>query len=261
MVRLNFRHGSKSKQRKSREHVTTAHTYLLSDQRALSVYGREHPLSFSNRVIIVADHHPLFRSECSKILGDAGKGALIVEADTVANTLKVAGEHDSVHLILLGLSLTDTDNFSGVRKLKQKFPDLKVAVVSSKHDPDVVERAMQSGAFGFIPKTLQVEEFKGAVSCLLSGKNWIPNPSYLKAHTARQLTQCKMKDDIDLTPTQKKVLMGLNRGLLNKHIADELGMAESTVKFHVSKLIKKFKVNSRTQVVIAASRLEFGCVE
>jgi DNA-binding NarL/FixJ family response regulator len=116
---------------------------------------------------------------------------------------------------------------------------------------------MDFGALGFIPKTLGTEAMRGAISRVFEGGVWTPPDIDLgagsDAETADLLTRLT-----SLTPQQVRVLMMLSEGLLNKQIAYELSVSEATVKAHVSAILQKLGVESRTQAVIAASKIELG---
>ena len=147
--------------------------------------------------------------------------------------------------------------FSGLMYLRAQYPGLPIVVVSANDDPAVIRRCMEFGASGFIPKTLGVEALRQAVAQVLRGEVWTPpdidlqrdNDSESAAVIARLAT---------LTPQQVRVLMMLSGGLLNKQIAYELGVSEATVKAHVSAILQKLGVESRTQAVIAAGKIEAG---
>jgi DNA-binding NarL/FixJ family response regulator len=116
---------------------------------------------------------------------------------------------------------------------------------------------MEFGASGFIPKTLGVEVMRTAISRVLGGGVWTPPDVDLAggsdAETAELMTRMAT-----LTPQQVRVLMMLSEGLLNKQIAFQLGVSEATVKAHVSAILQKLGVESRTQAVIAAAKIEAG---
>src|SRR5262249_42965259 len=162
-----------------------------------------------------------------------------------------------VELILLDLTMPGVRGFSGLMYLRAQYPSVPVVVVSANDDPAVIRRCMEFGASGFIPKTLGVEPMRAAIARVLTGGVWTPPDVDLEsgadAATAR-LVQRLAK----LTPQQVRVLMMLSEGLLNKQIAYELGVSEATVKAHVSAILQKLGVDSRTQAVISAAKSEAG---
>jgi DNA-binding NarL/FixJ family response regulator len=129
--------------------------------------------------------------------------------------------------------------------------------VSANDDPAVIRRCMDLGTSGFIPKTLGIDEMRGAIMRVLAGGIWTP-PDIRLDTGADAETAGLMARLTSLTPQQVRVLMMLSEGLLNKQIAHELGVSEATVKAHVSAILQKLGVESRTQAVIAAARIEVG---
>jgi DNA-binding NarL/FixJ family response regulator len=141
--------------------------------------------------------------------------------------------------------------------LRAQYPSVPVVVVSANDDPAVIRRCMEFGASGFIPKTLGVEEMRAAIARILEGDVWTPPDVDLKAGTDAE-TADLMGRLSTLTPQQVRVLMMLSEGLLNKQIAYNLTVSEATVKAHVSAILQKLNVESRTQAVIAAAKIESG---
>jgi len=127
-------------------------------------------------------------------------------------------------------------------------------VVSANDDPGVIRRCMDFGASGFIPKTLGIEVMREAITRVLSGGVWTPPDVDLESGSDAQ-TSALMARLATLTPQQVRVLMMLSEGLLNKQIAYELGVSEATIKAHVSAILQKLGVESRTQAVIAAAKI------
>jgi DNA-binding NarL/FixJ family response regulator len=159
-----------------------------------------------------------------------------------------------VDLVLLDLTMPGVQGFSGLLYLRAQFPEIPVAVVSAHDDPAVMRRAIEFGASGFVPKSLDIDQIGAALNAILAGGMWIPPDIDLSAsddHEAADLVRRLGS----LTPQQIRVLMMVSEGLLNKQIAYELGVSEATVKAHVSAILQKLGVDSRTQAVIAASRI------
>jgi len=121
----------------------------------------------------------------------------------------------------------------------------------------VIRRCMEFGAAGFLPKTLGVEALRQAIARVLEGHVWTPPDVDLAASSDAE-TAATIGRLATLTPQQVRVLMMLSGGLLNKQIAYELGVSEATVKAHVSAILQKLGVESRTQAVIAAGKIEAG---
>jgi DNA-binding NarL/FixJ family response regulator len=162
-----------------------------------------------------------------------------------------------VDLILLDLTMPGVRGFSGLVCLRAQYPSVPVVVVSANDDPSVIRRCMHFGASGFIPKTLGVEPMRVAVTRVLKGGVWTPPEVDLDFGSETQTAGLIAKVGT-LTPQQVRVLMMLSEGLLNKQIAYELAVSEATVKAHVSAILQKLGVESRTQAVIAAAKIEVG---
>jgi DNA-binding NarL/FixJ family response regulator len=141
--------------------------------------------------------------------------------------------------------------------LRAQYPSVPIIVVSANDDPGVIRRCMDFGASGFIPKTLGIEAMRAAVARVFEGGVWTPPDIDLGAGSDAEAADL-MTRLASLTPQQVRVLMMLSEGLLNKQIAYELGVSEATVKAHVSAILQKLGVESRTQAVIAASKIELG---
>jgi len=208
--------------------------------------------------LIIADDHPLFRGA----LREAVSGLLnarveVAEAgsfDEVAKLLDRGGETD---LILLDLSMPGVRGFSGLMYLRGQYPSVPVVVVSANDDRAVIRRCMDFGASGFIPKTLGIEGMRKAVMSVLKGEVWTPPDVDLSAAVDAESAGL-MQRLATLTPQQVRVLMMLSEGMLNKQIAYELSVSEATVKAHVSAILQKLGVESRTQAVIMAGKIEVG---
>jgi DNA-binding NarL/FixJ family response regulator len=129
-----------------------------------------------------------------------------------------------------------------------------VVIVSAHEDVAVIRRSLEFGASGFIPKSLTIDQIGSALTTILSGGTWTPPDVDLSAPDDQELAEL-LRGLALLTPQQVRVLMMLSEGLLNKQIAYELGVSEATVKAHVSAILQKLRVDSRTQAVIAASKI------
>ena len=207
--------------------------------------------------LLIADDHPLFRGALREAVHGVFDRADVTEAGTfeeVSEFLERGGR--DVDLILLDLSMPGARGFSGLMYLRAQYPSLPVVVVSANDDPAVIRRCMEFGASGFIPKTLGIEALRAAVARVLQGEVWTPPDVDLTRQSEAETAAIARL--ATLTPQQVRVLMMLSGGLLNKQIAYELGVSEATVKAHVSAILQKLGVESRTQAVIAAGKIEAG---
>ena len=207
--------------------------------------------------LAIADDHPLFRGALREAVNGLFRDAEIAEAGSFDEIVKLLEQGSELDLILLDLAMPGVRGFSGLMYLRAQYPSVPVIVVSANDDPAVIRRCMDFGASGFIPKTLGIEPIRDAIAAVLKGGVWTPPDVDL--HTAADAEAVALMARLAaLTPQQVRVLMMLSEGLLNKQIAYELGVSEATVKAHVSAILQKLGVESRTQAVIAASRIEIG---
>ena len=220
--------------------------------------GRVIPLSEAQSYhLLIADDHPLFRGALREAVTGVFGQADVAEAGTFEEVSELLERGGDIDLILLDLSMPGVRGFSGLMYLRAQYPGLPIVVVSANDDPAVIRRCMEFGASGFIPKTLGIEALRAAIARVLQGEVWTP-PDVDLTRPADAETAALVARLSTLTPQQVRVLMMLSGGLLNKQIAYELGVSEATVKAHVSAILQKLGVESRTQAVIAAGRIEAG---
>jgi DNA-binding NarL/FixJ family response regulator len=207
--------------------------------------------------LVIADDHPLFRGALREAVTGLFEPDAIAEAGSFDDISKLLDHNNDVDLVLLDLAMPGVRGFSGLMYMRGQYPGVPVVIVSGNDDPAVIRRCMDFGVSGFIPKTLSVKVIRRAIEQVLEGGIWTPPDLDLSAksddHSAAMLARLA-----SLTPQQVRVLMMLSEGLLNKQIAYELSVSEATVKAHVSAILQKLGVESRTQAVIAASRIEGG---
>jgi DNA-binding NarL/FixJ family response regulator len=207
--------------------------------------------------LVIADDHPLFRGALREAVSGLFARPSIAEAGTFDEVSGILDRASDVDLILLDLAMPGVRGFSGLMYLRAQYPGVPVVVVSATDEPSVIRRCMDFGASGFIPKTLGVDVMREAVAIVLKGGVWTPPDVDLSAATDAD-TAALLARLATLTPQQVRVLMMLSEGLLNKQIAYELSVSEATVKAHVSAILQKLGVESRTQAVIAAAKIEVG---
>jgi DNA-binding NarL/FixJ family response regulator len=207
--------------------------------------------------LIIADDHPLFRGALREAVSGLFDGVDIAEAGSFDEVTTLLERGADVDLILLDLSMPGVRGFSGLMYLRAQFPSVPIVVVSANDDPTVIRRCMDFGASGFLPKTLSTEPMRQAIARVLKGGIWTPPDVDLSAGADAE-TSALLNRLATLTPQQVRVLMMLSEGLLNKQIAYELSVSEATVKAHVSAILQKLGVDSRTQAVIAAGKIEVG---
>jgi DNA-binding NarL/FixJ family response regulator len=207
--------------------------------------------------LVIADDHPLFRGALREAVSGLFEDVDIAEAGSFDDVTKLLEHGGEVDLILLDLTMPGVRGFSGLMYLRAQYPSVPVIVVSANDDPAVIRRCMDFGASGFIPKTLGIEAIRVGIARVFEGGVWTPPDIDLGAGSDAA-TADLMARLSSLTPQQVRVLMMLSEGLLNKQIAYELGVSEATIKAHVSAILQKLGVESRTQAVIAAAKIELG---
>ena len=205
--------------------------------------------------ILIADDHPLVLGALRQALTGAIEGVEIFEAadlDSLSAALEATPDMD---LVLLDLSMPGVRGFSGLMYLRAQHASVPVVVVSANEDRAVMRHCLNFGASGYIPKSLDVETMRNAVRTVLEGGRWAPPDLDLSVPDDSSAIVRRLSS---LTPQQVRVLMMLSEGLLNKQIAYELSVSEATIKAHVSAILQKLGVESRTQAVIAAANIEKG---
>jgi DNA-binding NarL/FixJ family response regulator len=209
---------------------------------------------FDNMKIILADDHPLFRQALTITLKANFSGVEVFEAQTIPELELHLQSAINADLLLLDLDIPGAQGFNSLISIRRSYPDLGVVIISGFEDKETIHKAMNFGAAGFIPKSTSVPEMMVAIKEVLNGKLWTPEGEYnSNEHTASS-------DDkiASLTPKQHKILLMFADGLLNKQIAYELGLSESTIKSHASTIFLKLGVRNRTQAVIVLNELQLS---
>lgn len=206
--------------------------------------------------ILVADDHALFREGMRYVLAGLGSNVEILEARDGSEALALVAGRPDLDLVLLDLAMPGMDGFTGLRALRTRIPAVPVVILAASEDSADVRLALNGGAMGFIPKSSTSSVMLSALRLVLSGGVYLP-PAFLEKSSRRGTTEsgAPSLDALGLTARQQDVLKLLGQGQSNKEIAQALGLAEGTVKLHVSAILKALDVDNRTQAVIAAARL------
>ncbi|MGM0525133.1 MAG: response regulator transcription factor [Pseudomonadota bacterium] len=198
---------------------------------------------------IIADDHPLFRAAMKQALAETLKSD-IVEVSSFQQLEQALIEQPQIELVFLDLSMPGNRGLTGLSTLRSQHPDILVVIVSATEDTRVVRQAMALGASGYIPKSVPLPEWNTAVTTVLAGDNWLPaSMQNLTEETDPEMSAFANKLE-QLTPQQFKVLQCIADGLLNKQIAYELGVQETTIKQHASAILRKLSCVNRTQAGI-----------
>jgi DNA-binding NarL/FixJ family response regulator len=209
--------------------------------------------------IIIADDHPLFRAALRQTIETQFGDALIEEAGDIETLTGLLDKNRECDLVLLDLAMPGVRGFSGLLLVRAQFPDIPVMIVSASDDQQTMSRSIDLGASGFLPKSTNADAIQASMKTVLDGGIWVPDGFTFDDAHAEIAEYTKRLST--LTPQQVRVLMMLSDGLMNKQIAYELSVSEATVKAHVSAILQKLNVDSRTQAVIVASKLEQGQIE
>ncbi|MFZ1815412.1 MAG: response regulator transcription factor [Rhizobiaceae bacterium] len=204
--------------------------------------------------IIVADDHPLFRDAMKQAIDGLDQSPEVAMAGDFSEVISRIDSDDMVELVLLDINMPGNAGLSGLLRLRAEYPAIPVMLVSATEDASTIQRAMELGASGFIPKSSAMPEIRSAIETVLAGGLWVP--AGIEQDSTQDAEFIDLAERIkSLTPQQGRVLSMLAEGLLNKQIAYELSVSEATVKAHVSAVLLKLGVDSRTQAVIALGKL------
>ncbi|KQZ26610.1 MAG: DNA-binding response regulator [Mesorhizobium sp. 61-13] len=203
---------------------------------------------------VIADDHPLFRGALKEAIAGIGGASSIHEAGDFESAKALVVANEDIDLVLLDLSMPGASGLSGLISLRGIHPSVPMVVVSAHDDPVTIRRALDLGASGFISKSASMDEIRDAVQTVLAGGIAAPIGLDLGVERDPEVSEL-IKRLQTLTPQQTRVLGMLGEGLLNKQIAYELSVSEATVKAHVSAILQKLGVDSRTQAVIQLSKI------
>ncbi len=209
----------------------------------------------TKRRIIIVDDHPLFRAALRQTLAGGDPSISVEEAGDLSEVSTALEADRDCDLVLLDLNMPGARGFSGLLLLRAQFPEIPVMIVSAVEDGGVIRRAFELGAAGYLHKSVGPVDIRRAIETVLSGEVYVPEGMELPSDDSQSALMQRLAS---LTPQQIRVLMMLSDGLMNKQIAYELSISEATVKAHVSAILQKLDVDSRTQAVIAAAKIEEG---
>lgn len=203
---------------------------------------------------VIADDHPLFRGALRQALLGIDDRSRILEVGDFEGTKALIAGSEEIDLVLLDLSMPGVSGLSGLVALRGMDASLPIVIVSAHDDAATIRRALELGASGFISKSASMDQIRSAVRRVLDGEIAKPPGVELGEEGDPEIGDLIARLRT-LTPQQTRVLSMLAEGLLNKQIAFELHVSEATVKAHVSAILQKLGVDSRTQAVIRLSRI------
>ena len=205
-------------------------------------------------LILIADDHPLFREALRGAITRLMPQAQLREAQDASGLYAMVDAAPDADLLLLDLTMPGVQGLSALVHLRGAYPQLPVVMVSAREEPEVMRRALDHGAVGFIPKSSDAATLASALQQVLDGERWVPEAALAAppAATDERAVAARVRE---LTPQQFRVLQMLGAGLLNKQIGYELGVSEATIKAHMTAILRKLGASNRTQAVLLAGKL------
>jgi DNA-binding NarL/FixJ family response regulator len=212
--------------------------------------------------ILIVDDHALIRDALQGLLKKLKRGATVLEAPDSRQAMELVAEHGDISLVMLDLNLPDRDGFSVLADLRERYPAIAVVVLSAIQERAKIMQALDLGAVGYIPKSARREVMMSAIQLVFAGGVYIPPDILAREEVAHSVAIPKRNDrpivspsEIGLSGRQLEVLAQLMQGKNNKVICRVLGLAEPTVKNHITAILKALKVTNRTEAVIAVNEL------
>lgn len=207
--------------------------------------------------ILIADDHPLFRQALRQAATEAVPGLLTFQAGSLEEALQQLDGNPDIDLVLLDLHMPGNHGLAGLAAIRSQFPAVGVMVVSANDDTAVIRRALDHGAMGYLPKRSDIALLGEAILTVIDGQQWLP-PGLRDpvARTASREQDISLASGLSrLTAQQFRVLTLVADGLLNKQIANRLGIQERTVKAHLTAIFERLDVRNRTQAGVVLREL------
>ena len=204
--------------------------------------------------ILIVDDHQLIRLAVKNLLEEEFPELNVEGVGTLAQALAFLEDHGEVDLILMDLSLPDVSAMDGLSGVKSRYPSIPVAIISGTEDNAAIDAALASGADGYVPKSADSQVLANAVSLLLKGEVYLPR-KYLMTRSGWSPMASGVPKNYTLTARQTEVLTLMCAGLSNKEIAREMNLSDSTIKTHVSAILKELNIASRTKAIVRANEL------
>jgi len=217
--------------------------------------------------ILIVDDHALIRDAMQGVLKKLQRGVVVLEAADSQQAFAIIAGNPDIDLILLDLTLPDRDGLSVLTELRDRYPTISVVVLSALQDRANVQKVLDLGAAGFIPKSARREVMLSALQLVFAGSVYVPPeilapegfaetaPSQQFENRPSENRQIVSLSDLKLSERQQDVLALMMQGNSNKVICRTLNLAEPTVKNHVTAILRALKVSNRTEAVIAVTEL------
>ncbi|MCE7761410.1 MULTISPECIES: response regulator transcription factor [Pseudomonas] len=213
--------------------------------------------------ILIADDHPLFREAIHNVISDGFQGSEVMETADLDSALALTQAHDDLDLILLDLNMPGMHGLNGLITLRNEAPTTPVVIVSAEQEKQIVLQAITYGAVGFITKSSPRSQMIEAIEQILNGNVYLP-PDIIRAQKSSNSRRHNDTPSFPpemlqaLTRKQLLVLERMTKGESNKQIAYTLEIAETTVKAHVSAILRKLNVHNRVQAILSAGDIDFA---
>ncbi|MBC7477919.1 MAG: response regulator transcription factor [Pseudorhodobacter sp.] len=216
------------------------------------------------RTALIADGDEFFRLALASVLCDRLHFSEVVQTETFDAAADALSRRDDVELALFDLDLRDPKSWQNLRALRERFPSLRVAVVSCSQDRNDILKALSIGLHGYVSKGLGVSELTRALQSICAGIIYLPPflPDLpIEDAAAAALPDAGATPDrvagsiADFTPRQSEVLDMLVRGRSNKAMARELNLSEGTIKFHLSAVFRVLHATNRVEAATCGARL------
>jgi DNA-binding NarL/FixJ family response regulator len=210
--------------------------------------------------ILVADDHPLFRDAVINIISQTFPESEIFESKDIESTLALAQKTNDIDLILLDLNMPGMSGLAGLLDLRNQYPTIPVVIISAETEKQVILQTIAYGAVGFIAKSSSKNIIGEALKSILAGNVYLPADimrSQTTVNTSKEFEVLPEKMFL-LTRRELMVLKHLTKGEANKQIAFNLNISETTVKSHVSSILKKLGASNRVKVVVGCSNIDFN---
>ena len=208
--------------------------------------------------VLVVDDHTLIREAMRDVLAELDPGCVVLEAHDGAGALHSAERNHDIDLILLDLTLPDIDGLIVLNELRGRYPTTAVVILSGVRDRDTVTKAIHLGAVGYIPKSTTHAVMVNALRLVCSGGVYLPPEVMGRGAAMEAGAPSATAATLGLTDRETQILALIAQGKPNKTICRELRLAETTVKNHITSILKTLNVTNRTQAAIMAAKMDWG---
>ncbi|WP_029007851.1 LuxR C-terminal-related transcriptional regulator [Azospirillum halopraeferens] len=194
--------------------------------------------------LLIADDHVMVRDGLRPFLLELGKNVDVYEAGTFGEVLEVLSSVSDIRLLLLDMRMPGMDGPAGIRMIRERFPTLPIAVLSSVTDRRTILTTLAQGVSGFIPKRLSAQAMVSALRLIIAGERYVPAALIEEDRASMAENDGPERN---LTTREREILDLLREGLSNKLIARRLNVSEVTIKSHLCHVFRKLGVQNRVQ--------------